>query len=292
MIRSIRAIRIIRNFPLSYQIIPNIIFIFSVLGILLIILRHLPEAAINDSREIKEPTADKKLLAKGLPAKAFSKVKTNVQFWIKKTWIFILEAKDLKPHAAAGYRMKKIFSRSQPPEKKFPPAPITTHEVKNEQYYLYMIKLKPKNLDHYDALGKFYLERGSLEDARDIYQYLASHQPTSPDFQARLAYCYYQTKQFDKAAEHYQKSLGLDSTQPNRYYNLGLSLEASGKFSEAVENFGQAIVLEPKNSKYHLSLSNTYAKMGDTQRAKELLIEAQAFDQDNELIKAKLKKYT
>jgi tetratricopeptide (TPR) repeat protein len=262
------------------------------LGILLIILRHLPEAAINDSREIEEPSADKKLLAKGLPAEAFSKVKTNVQFWIKKTWIFILEAKDLKPHAAAGYRMKKIFSRSQPSEKKFPPAPITTHEVKNEQYYLSMIKLQPKHFEHYDALGKFYLEQGSLEDARDIYQYLASHQPTSPEFQARLAYCYYQTKQFEKAAEHYQKSLGLDSTQPNRYYNLGLSLEAGGKLPEAIKSFDQAIALEPKNSKYYLSLSNTYAKMGNTQKAKELLLQAQVFDPSNELIKSKLTKYT
>ncbi len=256
------------------------------------VLRRLPEAVTSNSQDTKEPSADKKLLAKGLPAEAFSKVKTNVQFWIKKTWIFILEAKDLKPHAAAGYRMKKIFSRSKPPEKKSPPAPITTHEVKNEQYYLYMIKLQPKHLEHYDALGKFYLEQGSLEDARDIYQYLASHQPTSPDFQARLAYCYYQTKQFEKAAEHYQKSLALDSTQPNRYYNLGLSLEAGGKFPDAVKSFEQAIGLEPKNSKYYLSLSNTYAKMGDTQKAKELLLEAQSSDPDNELIKSKLTKYT
>lgn len=276
---------------MSYQIIPNIIFIFSVLGILLIILRHLPEAAINDAREIKEPTADKKLLAKGLPAVALSKVKTNVKFWIKKTWIFILEAKDLKPHAAAGYRMKKIFSRSASQIKKPIPAPVTTHEVKNEQYYLYMIKLQPKNLDYYDALGKFYLGQNAMEDARDIYQYLASHQPTSPDFQARLAYCFYQTKQFDKAAEHYQKSLGLDSTQPNRYYNLGLSLEAGDKLPEAVKNFELAISLEPKNSKYYLSLSNTYVKLGNAERAKELLLTAQTFDPENELLKAKLKKY-
>lgn len=277
---------------MSYQIIPNIILIFSILGVLLIILRHLPEAIISESEEAQEPTADKILLAKGLPAEALSKVKTNVKFWVKKIWIFILEAKDLKPHAAAGYRMKKIFNRSIPQFKKPTPAPITTHDVKDERYYLNMIKLQPKNLENFDALGKFYLDQESLQDARDIYQYLASHQPTSPDFHARLAYCFYQTKQFEKAAEHYQKSLGLDSTQPNRYYNLGLSLEASGKLPESLKSFEQAISLEPKNSKYFLSLSNAYAKMGNTQKAKELLLEAQIFDPENELIIAKLKRYT
>ncbi len=276
---------------MSYQIIPNTIFILSVLGILLMILRHLPEAVISDSKEVQEPSADKKLLAKGLPAEALSKIKTNVTFWVKKTWIFILEAKDLKPHAAAGYRMKKIFNRSIPSFKKPIPAPITTHEVKNEQYFLDMIKLQPKNFENYDLLGRFYLEQNNLGDARDIYQYLANHQPANPDYQARLAYCFYQTKQFNRAAEHYQKSLGLDSTQPNRYYNLGLSLEAGGKLPEAVKNFEHAISLEPKNSKYYLSLSNSYAKMGDTQKAKELLHEAQIFDPENELIKSKLTKY-
>jgi len=277
--------------PLSYQIIPNIVFIFSVLGILLIILRRLPEAIITEAGERYEPSADKKLLAKGLPAEALSKISTNLKFWVKKTWIFILEAKDLKPHAAAGYRMKKIFSRAVPHFKKPAPLPITTNDVKNEQHYLDMIKLQPKNYGHYDSLGKFYLENNNFSDARDIYQYLASHQPANPDFQARLAYCFYQTKQYILAAEHYQKSLSLDSTQPNRYYNLGLSLEAAGKMPEAVKNFEQAINLEPKNSKYYLSLSNVCSKMGNRKKAKDLLLTAKEFDPENELIKAKLQKY-
>ena len=147
---------------MSYQILPNFIFIFAVLGILLLILRRLPEAAATTEQALLETGAREKLLAKGLPAKAFSKVSTFIKFWTRKIWNFVLEAKDLRPHAAAGYRMQKIFNGRLPGFKPAPaPQPITTHEVKSEQYYLDMIKLQPKNLSNYDALGKYYLERES-----------------------------------------------------------------------------------------------------------------------------------
>ncbi len=278
--------------PLSYQIIPNIIFIFSVLGILLIILRHLPQAAVLHEIEEKEPNASEKLLAKGLPAEAFSKIRVTIKLWIKKTWNFMLEAKDLKPHAAAGYRIKQLFSRTQPPEKKPIVQPITTHEVKDERYYLDMIKLQPKNLTNYDALGKFYMERENFVDAADIFQYLANHEPANPDFHARLAYCLFRNKQYSKAAEHYRKSIALDSTQPNRYYNLGLSLEAAGQWTEAITSFEHAISLENKNIKYFISLSQASLKAGDKEKAKAALMSAKAIDPENPTVIAKLEKLT
>lgn len=239
---------------MSYQILPNIIFIFAALGILLIILRRLPEASVYEEKKAAVVEADKKLIAKGLPAEAFSKVGSFFKLRVKKSWNFILEAKDLKPHAAAGYKMQKIFGGKLPGFKKQGITPVTTQEIKNERYYLDLIKIQPKNLTHYDALGKFYLEKENFSDAQDIYIYLTNHQPANPDYQARLAYCYYQAKNFEKASEHYQKSIGLDSTQPNRYYNLGLSLESAGRHQEAVKAIAKALELEPENNKYQQAL--------------------------------------
>jgi tetratricopeptide (TPR) repeat protein len=253
-----------------YQILPNIIFIFSILGILLIILRRLPEASSQVEEASKRPAADQVLVAKGLPAEAFSKLESSFKFWIKKIWHFMLEAKDMRPHATSGYKMKKIFGGKQPVIfKKSYPKPITTHEVRNEQYYLDMIKLQPKNLTNFDSLGKFYLEQDSLQDALDIYLYLTNHESYNPEYHARLAFCYYKTKQYEKAAGEYYKSIELDSTQPNRYYNLGLSLEAMGDLAGALKNFQSALQLENSNSKYHLGLSNVYARLGQHQKAME-----------------------
>ena len=281
----------VNSISLSYQIVPNIIFILAVLGVLLLIVRRLPEAASAQEREQPEAPAHEKLLAKGLPAIVFSRAETFLKFWIKKIWNFVLEAKDLRPSAAAGYRMKKMFSHSAAASKPAVPAASlpAAPEEKNEQYYLDQIKKDPKNLSNYDVLAKFYLERNSTEDAKDIYQYLASHQPGSPEYWARLGYCFYLLKDFNKAAANYQKSLALDSTQPNRYYNLGLSWEGAGDLVEAVKNFETAAALEPA-VKYYISLSNVYLKLNNGLKAREVLRKAQALDPQNELVKSKLDK--
>ncbi|HYV33525.1 MAG TPA: tetratricopeptide repeat protein, partial [Candidatus Limnocylindria bacterium] len=236
---------------MAYQIIPNIIFIFSVLGILLIILKHLPEAAKTQDVQPGQQDPELRLIQKGLPAQAISRAKVVATETTQKVWNFILEAKDLKPQATTGYKIKKIFSAKMPVlSKPGTSAPHTLHEIKNEQYLLDSIKAQPKNLNNYDLLGKFYLEKENVTDAKDIFLYLVNHQPANPEFQARLGYCYYQTKNYVQAAEAYRKSLALDSTQPNRYYNLSLSLQALGKKTDATQALKKALELEPQNPKF------------------------------------------
>jgi tetratricopeptide (TPR) repeat protein len=222
----------------------------------------LPEAAQADrSHAAGEPSAHENLLEKGLPALAVSKIRVTIILITKKVWNFILEAKDLKPHSAAGYQMKKIFGGKLPGVKKDAASgPLTTAEVRNEQYYLDRIKLQPKNLAHYDELGKYYLDQGDTNDAKDIYLYAVNHEPGNPDYQARLAYCFYIDKDFAKAAQHYQKAVALDSTQPNRYYNLGLSLQAAGDSEQALKAMHKALELEPSNPKYIQGLKKIQKK--------------------------------
>lgn len=246
---------------MSYQILPNLIFIFSVFGIILLILRRLPEAANLPQAEAQETPIEQKLLIKGLPAVAISKTKVFVKFWAKKTWHFVLEAKDLRPTSLTGYKIKKIFGHRPPIQ-----TPLSTQEVKNEQYFLDAIKLQPKNLDNYDFLGKFYLDTGNFSDAKDIYIYLTNHQRTSSDYQARLGHSLYKLREFAAAAEHYEQSVKLDSTQPNRYYNLGLAWEAAGNFQQAAKAFAQASTLEPGNNRYQTSLNNVLQKIDQQDR--------------------------
>jgi tetratricopeptide (TPR) repeat protein len=237
------------------------------------VLRHLPEANVQSSKTTEESQATNKLIEKGLPAIGFPKFKVFIVFYLKKVWNFALEAKDLKPHANVGYKMKKIFGGQKPQTKPEIIKPQTVTEVRSEEYYLENIKLEPKNLNNYDALGKFYLEKESLQDARDIYQYLVNHEPSNPEYHARLAYCFFKEKNFQKASEHYEKSTGLDSTQPNRYYNLGLSLEMAGNYQESVNAFEQAINLEP-TEKYYKSLSEAYKRVGNDHKAREAQFQA------------------
>lgn len=273
---------------MPYQILPNLIFILSVLGILALILRRLPEASELHRQEERLPV-EARLQSKGLPAAAVSGSKTAALFLGKKVWNFMLEAKDIKPTAAAGYRIKKLFGarfkphNPKPAEAQTPvetsPAPTA---VKDENYYLDAIKKNPKNLVNYDALGRYYIEAGLAVDARDIYQYLTRHQPGNADFHARLAYCFYMLKDFAKTADHYRKSLTLDSTQPNRYYNLGLVLEVLGKNQEAATALSQAIALEPSNAKFYVSLSSAYQKIGQPEKAQAAIDKARQLEEQKQ----------
>jgi cytochrome c-type biogenesis protein CcmH/NrfG len=276
--------------PLSYQILPNIILILAILGIVLIILRRLPEAADLESKDQATQSAHEKLITKGLPAMAISKIRMFLKFWGKKIWNFALEAKDLKPTAVAGYRIKKIFGDRFGKNEPKMSAPASTQEVKNEQYLLSIIKHDPKNPANYDALGKYYLDKGGVEDALDIYRYLAQYEAQSADYHARLAYCQYRLKNFSAAAESYRNSLALDSAQPNRYYNLGLALEAQGKNQEAADAINQALGLEPNNLKYYLGLSLAYEKLGDKSKAAVVLEQARQIDPQSEAVSQRLEK--
>jgi tetratricopeptide (TPR) repeat protein len=276
---------------LSYQILPNIIFIASILGILLLILRHLPEAKARDAREQEAPPAEEKLRGKGLPTQAVSSAYGMLRVWSRKVWNYVLEAKDLKPATVTGYKIKKIFGEKQKLSE-MPTIPSAMEKdlekPKDEHFYLEVIKQDPKNFANYDLLGKFYIDRQEFEDSKDLYTYLVSHQPTNSHYHARLAYSFYRLKQYKKAAEHYKRSLSLDSSQPNRYYNLGLALEGAGDRKGSQEAFEKAIHLEPRNVKYYITLSNIQVKYGHKDKAKQTLKQAQKVEPQNGEVQKKL----
>lgn len=275
---------------MQYQILPNLIVILSVLAAFSLILRRLPEATAKQETEAPRHPVELKLLGKGLPAKAVSKTRTTIKFWLGKIWNFMLEAKDLKPAASTGYQIRKLFGHRPVAGKMQTSHPASTEEVKNEQYYLNIIKKDPKNLSNYDALSKYYLGKDQITDALDVYDYLTAHDPANADYHARLAYCYYQLKNFDKTVDHYKKSVTLDSSQPNRYYNLGLVLEILGRHAEAIDAISKAVNLEPNNPRFYISLSGVYSRIDSTAKALEALKKARHLDPSNEEIGRRIEK--
>lgn len=248
-----------------YQTLPNVILVLSILGIILLILRRLPKAAeMADKNKGELIPVEQKLSEKGLPTQAISVMRARIIHFSKRAWNFVLEAKDLKPHPFASYRIKKLFKekpiaaemaaagKPQPPAIKL-----------GEKELLELIKQEPKNLANYDLLGKHYMEFHNYRDARDIYLYLVHHQPTNADYYARLASCHFKLREYPKASENYTKSVALDSTQPNRYYNLGLALEGEGKLPESHAAFDQAARLEPANEKYQVAANRLKSKVGN-----------------------------
>ncbi len=284
--------------------LPNIVFIFAMLGIVIIILRHLPEAVKAEQAQV---SVEQKLTEKGLPARAVSSARATLKLWLRKLWNFVLEAKDLRPHSVAGYKIRKIFGSQHAPTQSLSQVPAASHPIQtatesthkqfaaatqpkpSEQDHLEAIKQDPKNLYNYFLLAKFYADSSSFQDAVDVLEYLTKHDPTNAEYYAKLAACQYKLGRFAEASSHYKTSIGLDSTQPNRYYNLGVSLEAEGKFEEAAATLEQAIKMEPKNNRFYISLSNVYLAVGNKDAAKEVLLKAKNNDPIDNTVLEKLK---
>lgn len=260
------------------------------LGIVLIILRHLPEAVEKSAQEEDPAAVVEKLSQKGIPAIAFSKISYFAKLWKKKVWNFLLEAKDLKPTAVAGYKIKKIFGK-EASSSQAPVAPVTipAEITKDEDYYLEAIKENPRNFGLYNELGKYYLDKAQYADARDIYQYLTQHEPGSSEFFSHLAKSFFKLKDYEQAVTNYNTSLGLDSTQPNRYYNRALALEGLHKHQEAADSVEKAISLEPSHIKYYLLLANLQLRLGNRNAAKVALRAAKKVDPENEEVGERLK---
>lgn len=222
------------------------------MGIIILILRRLPEAAALQEAERQLASApEAELTRKGLPILSISKGKAFLSFWLKRLWHFILEAKDLKHSAPVTYRIKKIFSKRA----KVTHATIDRESVaetaeKDEAYYLERIKEEPKELDNYGALGQFYIQQGNFSDAQNVFEYLIKHDAGNSNHYAKLGYCKTHLGMYEDAVANYEKALALDSSHPNRYYNLGFALKALNRFEESANALKKAIELEPTNSKY------------------------------------------
>lgn len=224
----------------------NIAFVLSALGIVLMVLRKLPEAtskvSIEKQRKDSDQTADTILGAKGLPAKAYSKSKNILQVLSHKLWQFLLEAKGLKQDPKVNYNFQKIQKTNRPD--------VQTPIVKNEKYYINLIKRNPRDNSYYDMLGQFYLEEKKLTDAMNVYDYLVNHAPTNHLYWVRYGLSALHLHNYAKAEEAYRKAINLDPSNPSRFYNLALALQGQKKYKEATEALKQALVLEPNNRKY------------------------------------------
>ena len=242
---------------MSYHLLPNLILILAVFGILVIIVRRLPEVMQGKG---KSDGPHEELQEMGLPASRSSRIIAKLKFWFARVWQFILEAKGLRPTGEVGYRIRKILKPSR--GIKFTPRNVDSgmrsafDMRRDEAFYLRLIKEYPKDLVNYSALGQFYLDNKNYTDAQNVYEYLVHHDPSNGNYYAKLAFCKLQLRLFGDAIIYYEKSITLDATHPNRFYNLSLAYKALGKKRKSRENLMKALQLEPESEKYKKSLED------------------------------------
>ncbi len=208
-------------------------------------LRRLPEAVEGSQeleKEFSEPT--RSLQEKGLPAKTVSRSVHFLKVGASKLWHFVLDAKGLKHAPKVSYNLKKIMQTHTEPD-------VKKAAIRNEQYYIDMIKRHPKDLDIYDQLGQFYIEGRKYFDASNVYEYLINHNPTDSGYFAKLGLSKLYLQDYESAAAAFKKAVGIDSSHPGRFYNLALAHQGMKQFKDAAVTLKKAVDLEPNNQKYN-----------------------------------------
>lgn len=230
---------------MPYNLVVNLILIVSILGVIILVMRKLPQA-VGQHRAEKEDDetgqAGEALAEKGLPTKAASKVKAAGKIIWHKIWQFMLEAKGLKHAPKINYNFKRILKKDNEEIKK----PI----ARGEDYYIKLIKRHPKDLTYYDQLGHFYLEAKKYSDAANVYEYLAEHKPTNSVYFAKLGLAQLHDQEFAKSEAAYKQAIKLEGSHPNRFYNLALAYQAQKKWKEGVRALDSALEIDPTNRKY------------------------------------------
>lgn len=236
---------------MAYQIFPNIILLVGIVGIIVLIVRRLPEAAALTEEEEEERGERLGFLTKDDFRRWAGVIKAKFSYWLKRLWNFVLEAKGMRHQAVVGYKIKQIFkpkpkrngidalsARSEP------------QKIRDENYFLMLIKKDPHNLDHYKNLGEYYLDLRNYSEAANVYEYLVNHDTANSSYYAKFGYCKLRLGFAIEATRLYEKSIALDATHPNRFYNLALAYEGAGDLEAAVETAEKALALEPLNKKY------------------------------------------
>ncbi|HEX3095886.1 MAG TPA: tetratricopeptide repeat protein, partial [Patescibacteria group bacterium] len=230
---------------MPYNLVANLILILSILGVIIMVVRRLPQAVgehHQDKLDDDSGVSGEILAEKGLPTKAASRIKTWSQIAGHKAWHFVLEAKGLKHAPKISYNFKKILKKDQEPEVKKPIA-------RGEDYYIKLIKRNPKELVYYDQLGQFYLEARKYTDAANVFDYLTEHNATNSSYFAKLGLAHLHDQEFEKSELAYAKAVKLDPSHPNRYYNIALALQGQKKWKQAVRALDSALELDSGNQK-------------------------------------------
>ncbi len=229
---------------MPYNIISNLTLLLSILGIIVLVLRKLPQAVKHqDAADNNSYEPSQALVDKGLPAQNVSKIRAWLKMTMHKIWQFMLEAKGLKQAPKITYNFKRILRKTDQPENKPPIA-------RTEKFYIDLIKRHPKDLTYYDQLGQFYVEARKHSDSANVYEYLTKHEPANSSFFAKLGLARLHLQQFDLAQEAYEKSLALDPSNPSRFYNLALAMQGQKQWKAAALSLRKALELDSTNQKY------------------------------------------
>ncbi len=247
-----------------YDIISLIAMVFSLAGIIFIVIRKFPLLSAIDIKVIKsEQEAEtkekivafrlkRKFLELGMTLKkVFLPIFRMTESWSKKFYNRILE---LEKRCT---KRKPAISLSQEElEKKIKTLFFAADEFlkegnldEAEKKYVEIIALDRKNIDAYKKLSFLYLEQKNYDYANETLQHILKLNPKDVETLIDLALLQQQRGEAEKAFVNFQKAVEIEPTNPK---NLDFLIEISiilGKKELARKTLKKLAEVNPENQK-------------------------------------------
>ena len=283
---------------MSFELIPNLILIITVVGILVLFLRRLPE--VIDEKGQAKMSVHELINLQARPSDLLQKVvravKDTALAAIQKIWNFMLEAKDLRQ----GQILASKFARMVTPGQKHINIGVRNSLKKAErlvaeknfeeaeQTYFTIVKKYPHEYAAYEGLVKIYIRQHNYDNLIEVLRYLIQHVPDNDSYLAQMGNVLMSTRHYDEAIQMYGRSLVVNDLVPARFVNIGLCYQALGQYQKALENFQRAVDLEPSNISYLMVMVDLLEKLDDKDRALIVLGKAAEMHPSDAQIKKKL----
>lgn len=287
---------------MSFNLISNFILIFTIVGILILLLRRMPEVMEEKGQQLILGAPPKLNIEKSrlMRYTAIDAVKTFLQNILSKIWHFMLEAKDLKEGRILASNFSRIvtqsgkrvinigaFSNLKKAEKLIAEGNLDAAEM----VYYDIIKKHPHEYPAYEGLVKIYFQQKKHDEVAEVLQYLIVHNPNNDSYYAQFGKLLLSQKRYADAIEAYERSFTINSLIPARFANVGLCYQALGNIPKAKENFKKALDLEPSNVQYLMMLVDVLIRLEQQNEAKKYLEQALEMDPDNALIRERLMQF-
>ncbi len=148
--------------------------------------------------------------------------------------------------------------------------------------------------DPYDPLSYFYIAKVYQYGKRydKAIEYYKKFYKMYSDFNSifNTGKCYLNMGKIDKAIETFEKLRALKPGYEDLYYFLGISYMKQKRYKKAIEVFKEGLLYDKEEKvPLYINLAICYRKLGDVERAKEVLEKAKKLAPENPVIEKYLK---
>jgi tetratricopeptide (TPR) repeat protein len=113
------------------------------------------------------------------------------------------------------------------------------------------------------------VDHNQSQRAAEMFEQVIQLDPKFPDAWNEAAYCYARMGNFDKAFADIKRYTELVPNEPNPQDTFAEISRMAGRFEDALQHYHASLKIDPTFHESQLGLGDTYALMGDEQKARE-----------------------